>query len=266
MMKLKIEIGILRKFLEQFIHSTNELKLCVKEDGISYIVVDQAHIMINSSRLRKEAFVYYAPEEIDEFGIDISKCIQVLKLGKSKNHVTITDDDNKLYFDFGIKTECSKIDVTEFQNPKTPTIDFINYAIVEKSMIEPVINHCKKNLGDYFLLDMNEFGIRIYSSNGIEKLDYPISKSKILEYFYKGPSTTMYSLEYFSMILKYLPDKNIKISMALGNSCPIKIEYDNADMEGLTLLAPRIEDDDDIISSLPELKHEDYNPNNDDIW
>ena len=240
------------------------MKLIVRDDGISCITVDSEHYMLISTKLRKESFVVYDTQD-KEFGIDIKKCIDILKLGKPKDFIMISDNDNKLYFNLGQRAETSKIDTTDFSDPNIPKIEFRNYAIIEKSMIEPTINYCKKDVNVNIFFDMNEFGIRLYAVDDIDKLDYPISKSKILEYYYKDKSLSRYDGGYLSMILRYLPDKNIKIS-TVGNNYPIKIGYSNSDMEGFTLLAPTIENDCDPVDIPPELNQDDYEDKDDNLW
>jgi proliferating cell nuclear antigen len=85
-------------------------------------------------------------------------------------------------------------------------------------------------------------GFELKSEGDTDSVELKLSKDMLEELETKEVVKSLYSLEYFSNLIRSVGSAEF-VSMFLGNNYPIRIEFDIAGNEGhvIYLLAPRLE-------------------------
>ncbi len=221
----------------------DEAKFNIKEDGISLRAVDPAHVAMIDLSLKSSAFDSYKATE-SEFGIDITKMIDVLKLAKPNDIISITHDEekNKLILKIAnITRSMALVDTTGMVEPKVPNLSLPAKVVISTvELIQGI--RASEAVSDHITLSTTPDGFELESEGDTDAVNLKLTKDLLTELKCKENVKSLFSLDYFSNMIKSAANEKT-VTMNLGTDFPVKIEFNIANDNGEVhyLLAPRIE-------------------------
>ncbi len=221
----------------------DEAKFNITEDGITLRAVDPAHVAMIDLKLKSSAFDNYKASE-SELGIDITKMLDVLKLAKPTDVISITHDDekNRLIIKVSnITRSMALVDTTGMAEPKVPNLSLPAKVVISTQELTQGIK-ASESVSDHISLSANPDGFELSSEGDTDAVNLKLSKDLLAELKCKENVKSLFSLDYFSNMVKSASSAET-ITMNLGTDFPVKIEFTLADKNGEVnyLLAPRIE-------------------------
>ncbi len=251
MLKARIKAESLKEFIGAVGSLVDEAKVNVNEDGIQIKAVDPSHVAMIEANLVKSAFDSYEAKSM-EMGMDIDKFKNVLTVAGKDEMVDLEKDDdlNRLVVNIGNLTRAMPLlDTSGMPDPKVPSLDLPSTVNVVVNEIAQGLK-ASKSVSDHIALstDKNSFRL-VCEGDNQNSVDLSLGKDQLEKLDSPDEATSLFSLEYFSLMVNSLPADRI-LHINLGTDLPVKIDADLAvdDMTGAQgnvkfLLAPRIDRD-----------------------
>jgi proliferating cell nuclear antigen len=134
------------------------------------------------------------------------------------------------------------VDTSGFSDPKVPNLQLpvglrLNSGELQKGL------KVSASISDYITFDCGQEKLVMTSSEDLSSMTLDLIKGKDYEEVsFEKPAKSSFSLDYFSQLMKGV-GTNRDIVLNLGNSYPLRLEFDFAEPNGHAryLLAPRIE-------------------------
>ena len=251
MLKARIKAESLKEFIGAVGSLVDEAKVNVNEDGMQIKAVDPSHVAMIEANLVKSAFDSYEAKSM-EMGMDIDKFKNVLTVAGKDEMVDLEKDDdlNRLIVNIGNLTRAMPLlDTSGMPDPKVPSLDLPSTVNVVVNEIAQGLK-ASKSVSDHIALstDKNSFRL-VCEGDNQNSVDLSLGKEQLEKLDSPDEATSLFSLEYFSLMVNSLPADRI-LHINLGTDLPVKIDADLAvdDMTGAQgnvkfLLAPRIDRD-----------------------
>ena len=251
MLKARIKAESLKEFIGTVGSLVDEAKVNVNEDGMQIKAVDPSHVAMIEANLVKSAFDSYEAKSM-EMGMDIDKFKNVLTVAGKDEMVDLEKDDylNRLVVNIGNLTRAMPLlDTSGMPDPKVPSLDLPSTVNVVVNEIAQGLK-ASKSVSDHIALstDKNSFRL-VCEGDNQNSVDLSLGKEQLEKLDSPDEATSLFSLEYFSLMVNSLPADRI-LHINLGTDLPVKIDADLAvdDMTGAQgnvkfLLAPRIDRD-----------------------
>ena len=251
MLKARIKAESLKEFIGAVGSLVDEAKVNVNEDGMQIKAVDPSHVAMIEANLVKSAFDSYEAKSM-EMGMDIDKFKNVLTVATKDEMVDLEKDDdlNRLVVNIGNLTRAMPLlDTSGMPDPKVPSLDLPSTVNVVVNEIAQGLK-ASKSVSDHIALstDKNSFRL-VCEGDNQNSVDLSLGKEQLEKLDSPDEATSLFSLEYFSLMVNSLPADRI-LHINLGTDLPVKIDADLAvdDMTGAQgnvkfLLAPRIDRD-----------------------
>ena len=251
MLKARIKAESLKEFIGAVGSLVDEAKVNVNEDGMQIKAVDPSHVAMIEANLVKSAFDSYEAKSM-EMGMDIDKFKNVLTVAGKDEMVDLEKDDdlNRLVVNIGNLTRAMPLlDTSGMPDPKVPSLDLPSTVNVVVNEIAQGLK-ASKSVSDQIALstDKNSFRL-VCEGDNQNSVDLSLGKEQLEKLDSPDEATSLFSLEYFSLMVNSLPADRI-LHINLGTDLPVKIDADLAvdDMTGAQgnvkfLLAPRIDRD-----------------------
>ena len=251
MLKARIKAESLKEFIGAVGSLVDEAKVNVNEDGMQIKAVDPSHVAMIEANLVKSAFDSYEAKSM-EMGMDIDKFKNVLTVAGKDEMVDLEKDDdlNRLVVNIGNLTRAMPLlDTSGMPDPKVPSLDLPSTVNVVVNEIAQGLK-ASKSVSDHIALstDKNNFRL-VCEGDNQNSVDLSLGKDQLEKLDSPDEATSLFSLEYFSLMVNSLPADRI-LHINLGTDLPVKIDADLAvdDMTGAQgnvkfLLAPRIDRD-----------------------
>ena len=251
MLKARIKAESLKEFIGAVGSLVDEAKVNVNEDGMQIKAVDPSHVAMIEANLVKSAFDSYEAKSM-EMGMDIDKFKNVLTVAGKDEMVDLEKDDdlNRLVVNIGNLTRAMPLlDTSGMPDPKVPSLDLPSTVNVVVNEIAQGLK-ASKSVSDHIALstDKNSFRL-VCEGDNQNSVDLSLGKEQLEKLDSPEKATSLFSLEYFSLMVNSLPADRI-LHINLGTDLPVKIDADLAvdDMTGAQgnvkfLLAPRIDRD-----------------------
>ena len=251
MLKARIKAENLKEFIGAVGSLVDEAKVTVSEDGMQIKAVDPSHVAMIEANLAKSAFDSYEAKSM-EMGIDIDKFKNVLTVAGKDDMVDLEKDDelNRLVVNIGNLTRAMPLlDTTGMPDPKVPSLDLPATVNVVVNEISQGLK-ASKSVSDHIALSTNKSSFRLVcEGDNQNSVDLSLGKDQLEKLDSPDEATSLFSLEYFSLMVNSLPADRI-LHINLGTDLPVKVDADLAvdDMTGAQgnvkfLLAPRIDRD-----------------------
>jgi len=243
MLNAEIESRILKDLVDIVGTIVDEVKINLKEDGLSLKAVDPAHVAMVELNLSKDAFNSFEASET-EIGLNLNKMDQFLKLAGSNDLVSIQhiEEENRLLLEVdNITQKMPLLDTAGMTDPSVPTLDLpISLKIEGKHLLKGV--KASQNISDHIAITANPDGFEIFSEEDEDMVRLKLTEDDLVELDAKQEVRSLFALDYFSSMIKCV-SSDTPLNIELGADYPIKIQFDFADGDGNVryLLAPRIE-------------------------
>jgi proliferating cell nuclear antigen len=243
MFEVDIKVDTLKSVFSILTPIVGEIKLTADEEGWKIKAVDPAHVAMVDLIISKEAFDKYDVEPM-ELGLNVERMLEHLKSAKSDDLVSMNlDKDNRLVVSMSNLTlKMPLVDASGFSDPKVPNLQLpvglkLNSGELQKGL------KVSASISDYITFDCSEDKLVMTSSEDLSSMTLELSKgTEYEEINFEKPAKSSFSLDYFTQLMKGV-GPNRDISLNLGNSYPLKMDFDFAEGKGHAryLLAPRIE-------------------------
>jgi proliferating cell nuclear antigen len=243
MFEAKIKADTLREIIGVVSTLVEEIKLNIDSDGVALRAVDPAHVAMVDLSLKAGAFEELKADKC-ELGVDIDKLKEVLKLAKVGDILTMKHDEdkNKLIITVeNITRKMSLVDTTGMSDPKIPNLNLSAKVKLKTSELSQGIR-ASESVSDHISIQVSHDGFELKSEGDTDSVELKLPKALLEEVDTKDTVKSLYSLEYFSNMIRSVGSAEF-VTMFLGNNYPIRIEFDIAGTEGhvVYLLAPRLE-------------------------
>ncbi len=243
MFEVDVKVETLKSVFSILTPIVGEIKLIADEEGWKIKAVDPAHVAMVDLTLSKEAFDRYEIEPM-EMGLNVERMLEHLRGAKSEDIVKMKlDSDNRLVVSMSNLTlKMPLVDASGFSDPKVPNLELpvglkLNSGELQKGL------KVSASISDYITFDCTEEKLVMTSSEDLSSMTLDLIKGQEYEEMkFEKPAKSSFSLDYFTQLMKGVgPNRDINLS--LGNSYPMKLEFDFAEEQGHSryLLAPRIE-------------------------
>jgi len=241
--QVEVKSEILKEVLNVVATLVDEAKFNITDDAISLRAVDPAHVAMIDLNVKSSAFENYKASET-ELGIDISKMIDVLKLAKPNDVISINHDEdkNRLILKIAnITRSMSLVDTTGMVEPKVPNLSLPVKVVISTDELTQGIK-ASESVSDHISLSATQDGFELASEGDTDAVNLKLSKDLLTELKCKENVKSLFSLDYFSNMIKSASSSEA-VTMNLGTDFPVKIEFNIANENGEVhyLLAPRIE-------------------------
>jgi len=243
MFEIEVKAETLKNVFSILTPITGEVKLVADKDGWRVRAVDPAHVAMVDMELSHQAFKDYQVEPL-ELGLNVERLLDHIKSAKAEEDIHMKlDQDNRLIVSMSNLTlKFPLVDSSGFSDPKVPNLALpvtikLNSAELQKGL------KASQSISDYLTFICQEDSLTMTSTEDLSSMTLELKKG--LEYIsekFEGPAKSSFSLDYFSQLMKGV-GANRDIMLHIGNSYPLKLEFEFADGTGRAryLLAPRIE-------------------------
>ena len=223
----------------------DEAKMTITPDMVRIKAIDPAHIAMLDVSVKKEAFNTYEADE-GEIGLDLEKVKAVLKLADSSDDIFLEHDPEqcRLIMRIGnITRRMSLVDTSNMSDPKVPEINIANRIALSADLLKKGIKACE-SISDYILIDADTERFTLSCQGDTDYASMSVGTADVISIDVPGSIKSMYSLEYFSNIVKVIPDKT-EVAVCLDNNFPVKLLFSIAEdnINVVYFLAPRIENE-----------------------
>lgn len=248
----------LKAFLALVAHLVDEARVHATKDGWRILAVDPAHVamvdltltdLLDSFERVRGTDTLRPIEEDVEFGIDLTKMKEVLRLVKKDDTVHIivdlpdAEDKDRITVEIGRTTRTMlAIDTADMADPKVPTLNLPAQLTVAAEDLLGAVKACE-SISDHVRLTVTREGLNVAAEGDTDKvsLDFQNGEQCAIEYVQgeEGKATSLFPLDYLTSFVKAA--KAEWLVLRLGTDYPVRVEWEGA-TKGTYLLAPRIEE------------------------
>jgi proliferating cell nuclear antigen len=243
MFDIEIKAETLRSVFSILTPIVGEVKLRADEEGWQIKAVDPAHVAMVDLTLSKEAFEKYEVEPM-ELGLNVERLLEHVKNARAEEDVKmLLDQDNRLVVSMSNLTlKLPLVDASGFSDPKVPNLALpIGLKLNSGELMKGL--KISASISDYITFNCTEEKLVMTSSEDLSSMTLELNKGvEYEEIEFQEPAKSSFSLDYFTHMMKGV-GSNRDIMLFLGNSYPLKLDFEYADSSGKAryLLAPRIE-------------------------
>jgi proliferating cell nuclear antigen len=242
MFQLTIKTDYLRNVVDATSILVDEMKLNFTPDQVYARAVDPAHVGMIDFKLKAEAFEEYKVKNDVEVAIDLDKLKSMLKLPSTEDVISLVhEDEGRLVVHMGNLTRhMSLLDATDMTDTKIPSLELGTEIVVSSAEVYKGVR-ASEAISDHIALSANPECFELSAQGDTDTVSLKIPKDELVSLTCKEQVRSLFSLDYFSDMVKSAKSTELKI--LLGNDYPVKILFDIAEGNGEVayLLAPRIE-------------------------
>ncbi len=245
MFQAKVKSETLKSIVDVVSTLVDEAKFNINSKGVSLKAVDPAHVAMIDLKIEQSAFEEYDADET-ELGVDLDKIKEVLRLAKSGDVISLSQDEdkNRLVVDVGnVTRRMNLVDTTGMSDPKVPNLNLPAKIALTAEELQKGIK-AAESISDHIALTATPDGFEMVSEGDTDSVTLKLPKDKLVSLDCKDNVRSLFPLDYFSNMIRAIPVGTV-VSMNLGNDYPVKMEFTIAEGKGTVsyLLAPRIESD-----------------------
>ncbi len=245
----------LKAFVAQIEHLVDEAKVVADKDGWHVRAVDPAHVAMVELHLTdlidgfERVRSTNALERIDgpvEFGIDLTKMREVLRLAKKDETVAMTadlpddEDRDRIAVSIGRTTRTmAAIDTSGMSDPRVPVLNLPAKLTVAAEDLLEAAKACE-SIADHARLTASREGLNVFAEGDTDKVSFDLEADVAYVQGEEGNATSLFPLDYLSAFVKAA--KTGPLVVQLGTDYPIRVDWDGP-TKGTWLCAPRIETD-----------------------
>ncbi|MEF8848609.1 MAG: proliferating cell nuclear antigen (pcna) [Candidatus Thermoplasmatota archaeon] len=243
MFNAKVKSEVLKGIIDVASPLVNEAKFSITPDALNLRAVDPAHVAMIDLKVEKDAFEEYEAEKM-EIGIDIDKLSGIMRLSSKGDMISLKYDKKSNILEIKIGNLVRKmglIDTEGMPDPKMPDLDLPSKIVIKASELDKGVK-ASEAVSDHLALNVEKDFFQLSASGDTDTVNLKLSKDLLEELETKEKSKSLFSIDYFSNMIKPI-DSDSPVTIMLGNDNPIRVEFDIADKKGhvVYLLAPRIE-------------------------
>jgi len=216
-----------------------EVKIKLKEEGMSIIAVDPANVAMVLFKLPKESFAEYEAGN-ETWGINLEDLKRVLKRASTSSSIVIEQDENQLnisIFDKVKRNFVLSLINLDNEDKEEPPLEFSCNVEIDSETFSQSIEDCAV-VGDSCSLIAGENFFIVEASGSLNSFRAEFSEDDINTI--EGIGKSKYSLEYMS---KFIKAQKIcdKVKIRFSDDYPLRIDFAGERMGIGFVLAPRVE-------------------------
>ncbi len=250
--EFSVEAATIKAFVAQLEHLVDEVRVHVTRDGWHVLAVDPAHVAMVDLRVdridgseRRDDVLGRIEGEV-EFGLDLTKMKEVLRLAKKDDTVHIVvdlpdaEDKDRITVEVGHATRTiATIDTADLADPRVPALNLpAKVTMAAEDLLEAM--KALESVTDHVRLSVTRDGLTVLGEGDVDKVSLDFRHGEQCEVEMTGDRhTSLFPLDYFQAFLKVV--KAEQLVLRLGTDYPVRADWDGA-TKGTYLLAPRIEE------------------------
>ncbi|MCW7076877.1 MAG: proliferating cell nuclear antigen (pcna) [Candidatus Syntrophoarchaeum sp.] len=249
MFKGSIRTSALRSSIDALLAVVDEARFNLTPTGVSVRAVDAANVAMVSLELPDSAFDAYSVDKEVTIGLDLSKFIDLLKMGNPDSICEMDlQDSSRLKIKMGsLKYSISLLEPSTIKRePKIPEIELPGEVILRGSDFRQGIK-ASEPIGDYLVVGIETKPKEIFimeTEGDVDRVTLELDKDDLFSISVVGEDAvrSMFSIEYLKEISKVTSAAD-EVKLKIGKDFPIDISFAVGDASVRYLLAPRIEAD-----------------------
>jgi proliferating cell nuclear antigen len=244
MFTVRIKADFLRNVVDATSILVDEIKFHVAQDELFARAVDPARVGMVDFKLKADAFEEYDVKEEAEIAIDLEKLRAILKLPSTDDTISLSyEEEGRLVAQIGNLTRrMGLLDASSIVDTKIPSLDLPTEVVIKTSELVKGVK-ASEAISDHIALSADPDGFELSAKGDTDTVTLKIPKSQLVSLKCKEPVRSLFSLDYFSDMVKAA--KSDEMKLYIGNDYPVKMIFYIAEGNGEVsyLLAPRIESD-----------------------
>ena len=244
MFTVRIKADFLRNVVDATSILVDEIKFHVAQDELFARAVDPARVGMVDFKLKADAFEEYDVKEETEIAIDLEKLRAILKLPSTDDTISLSyEEEGRLVAQIGNLTRrMGLLDASSIVDTKIPSLDLPTEVVIKTSELVKGVK-ASEAISDHIALSADPDGFELSAKGDTDTVTLKIPKSQLVSLKCKEPVRSLFSLDYFSDMVKAA--KSDEMKLYIGNDYPVKMIFYIAEGNGEVsyLLAPRIESD-----------------------
>jgi proliferating cell nuclear antigen len=216
----------------------SEVRIKLKEDGMSIVAVDPANVALVIFKLPRESFSEYeSGNEI--WGVNLDDFKRILKRATSSSNLLFEQEDNRLsvsIFDKVKRTFVLSLIEVDSEDKDEPELEFSSTVELDSDGFSQSIEDSAVVSDSCSLLSgENLFVVEAMGSLNSFRAEFSGPEVEI-----KGSAKSKYSLEY---LLKFVKAAKIstKVNLSYSDDYPLRMDFPGEKMGIGFVLAPRVE-------------------------
>ncbi len=253
-----LKASSLKAFVALLEHLVDEAKVVADKDGWHVRAVDPAHVamvdlhltdLIDAfERVRSTNTLERIEGQVD-FGLDLVKMKEILRLAKKDDTVAMTvdlpsdEDKDRIAVTIGRTTRTmAAIDTSGMADPKVPVLNLPAKLTVTAEDLLEAVKACEP-ISDHVRLTATLEGLNVFAEGDTDKVSLDLEADVAYVQGEEGKATSLFPLDYFSAFVKAAKVAKVEaLVVQLGTDYPVRVDWDGA-TKGTWLCAPRIETD-----------------------
>ncbi len=239
---MKFELKSWKKFKDTILASElmlDEIKFEADSDGLRFRGLDKSHVAFMNLDIKKEYFDTYEIDLPETCIIDVGELVKVLKRIKSNDvlRFIFSEDDLIIQFD-GEALRTFKIRMIDmvYDAPMLPNLNYECEVDVDLKELRESIKDCEL-YDDRVKISTDEQNVHITAEGGLGDYQSIIPVDTKLE-----SVESVFSLEWLKRFFK-IGDISDIVTLKMGNTKPILLNFEDDELIVMFLLAPRIEEE-----------------------
>jgi len=244
---------VLRTYFDAFSTIVDEMKLHINQDGFYGAAVDPASVGMVEESLSESAFEHYSSTG-GLLGINLDRIDDILGLASPDDLIEVDLDQETRKFHIqigGLEYNVALIDPQSIrEEPDIPDLDLPAEIVLEGAKLTRGVKAADM-ISDHILLRLDETGdepVFIIEAEGdTDEVEDRLTPEDLID-LTTGAASSLFSLDYLKDFNKAIP-KNREVRIKLGEEFPVKIIFDNIEVDDelhgtvTMMLAPRIQSD-----------------------
>jgi proliferating cell nuclear antigen len=218
----------------------SEVRIKLKEDGMSIVAVDPANVSLVVFRLPRESFSEYESGN-EVWGINLNDFKKILKRATSSSSLVFEQEDNQLnisIFDRVKRNFVLSLIEVDTEDKDEPDLEFsCEIEMDSDSFSQSIEDAVVVSDSCSFLTGENFFIVEAMGSLNSFRAEFSGDEVQI-----KGLGKSKYSLEYLMKFIKAAKISD-RVRLKYSDDYPLRIDFPGEKMGIGFVLAPRVEND-----------------------
>lgn len=234
-----IHVDDLRDLQRLLASLVKECRIDIEADGWHIQAVDVAHVACLDIHMGREIFASYEMEPTT-IQLDIERLGQILKQAPRAGHISLTLGDRTITWSDGHSMRWrQRLEDVDNTPIRIPELTYQAHCWVDKADLIRA-GRMAAMIDETIRLTLDDRTLRLSASNNAEDAVMTVPDSEA-----HGRARVLLPLDYWQSAVQAIPQNGSEIRLDLGDDKPVKLSIDGDGLlNGLYMIAPRIEEDD----------------------
>ncbi|NOZ88500.1 MAG: proliferating cell nuclear antigen (pcna) [Crenarchaeota archaeon] len=215
--------------LEALSKIVDEVSMTIRQDGVTAVALDPAHVALIKIELPVDSFVEYEVEDSEvKLGFNVANTAKILKRGKKGDKLDIEVTDDRVTWSIvGATIKRYRLLNLDVPTPEIPETQ-LEFKIHVAMIVDPFKNALKdaEAVGDTVELEAPDEETLIIRGIGAATAEARIRRESpaVVEFEVKEPGKAAYSIDYLKHVVS-LTKVADTIVIEFSNDMPLRLEF-----------------------------------------